>query len=116
MFGLALLPNQISRDGLKFVYIGTSGFSIHKHMLEHIKCVGAKNVSNALGKHVALHHQYENAEFETEVIRSGIKYNLERFIFEALEIENARSNPDYNMMNSRSEWGGKGLPRIVIQN
>ena len=62
-----------NRDGKKYIYIGTSGFSIHKRMLEHLKCAEAKNVSNALGKHVTLNHQNENAEFETEIIRSGNK-------------------------------------------
>ena len=64
---------------------------------------------------MALHHQNENAEFETEVIRSGIKYNLECFTFEALEIENSRSDPQVKTMSSRSEWGGKGLPRIQVK-
>ena len=70
-------------------------------MLEHIKCINSKNVSNALEKHVVLHHQNENAEFQTEVVQSGNKYNLEWFIFEALEIESSRIKPDVHTMNSR---------------
>ena len=103
-----------TRDGKKFVYVGTSGFSIHKRMLEHIQCVRSLQVKNALAKHVTLYHTHDDAEFVTEIIQGNIKYNLERFIFEAIEIEGIRSNPDIYTMNSRSEWGGKGLPRIQI--
>ena len=53
----------------------------------------------------------------TEVIKGNIKYNLERFIYEAVEIEAIRNDPDIHTMNSRSEWGGKGLPRVqIVQN
>ena len=104
-----------ARDGQKFVYIGTTGFSIHKRMMEHINCARTKNVKNALGKHSALHHEGEvSVEFETEILQGGMKYNLERFILEAIEIEEGRNNPAYTIMNSRSEWGGRGLPRIQV--
>ena len=59
-------------------------------------------------------HKNEEATFSTEILQGGIKYNLERFILEAIEIEEARNNPDIVIMNSRSEWGGKGLPRIQV--
>merc|ERR1711954_319152 len=44
------------KDGTKFVYLGTTGFSIHKRMLEHAYSARPKNIKNALGKHTALHH------------------------------------------------------------
>ena len=103
------------RDGSKFVYLGTTGFSMHKRMMEHSYCARTKKISNALGKHSALHHVGENTvEYVSEIIQGGIKYNLERFIFEAIEIEEGRNNPVYSIMNSRSEWGGRGLPRIQV--
>ena len=72
-------------------------------------------MKNALGKHSALHHEGEvSVEFETEILQGGMKYNLERFILEAIEIEEGRNNPAYTIMNSRSEWGGRGLPRIEV--
>ena len=107
------------REGKRFVYVGTSGFSIHKRMQEHIQCVRSQQVSNALAKHVELFHADDDdtAEFVTEVIKGNIKYNLERFIYEAVEIEAIRSDPNTHTMNSRSEWGGKGLPRVqIVQN
>ena len=48
----------------------------------------------------------ENASFETEILQGGIRYNLERFILEALEIEQVKNTPDVHIMNSRSGWGG----------
>ena len=105
------------RDGKRFVYVGTSGFSVHKRMQEHMQCVRSQQISNALAKHVELFHTNDNAEFVTEVIKGNIKYNLERFIYEAVEIEAIRNDPDIYTMNSRSEWGGKGLPRVqIVQN
>ena len=103
------------RDGSKYVYLGTTGFSVHKRMMEHSYSARTKKVSNALGKHSALHHVGENAvEFVSEILQGGMKYNLERFILEAIEIEEGRNNPVYSIMNSRSEWGGRGLPRIQV--
>ena len=82
-----------------------------------MQCVRSQQISNALAKHVELFHTDDNAEFVTEVIKGNIKYNLERFIYEAVEIEAIRNDPDIYTMNSRSEWGGKGLPRVqIVQN
>ena len=55
-------------------------------------------------------HPNEPANFESEVLQGGIRYNLERFILEALEIEEAKNTPDLHVMNSRSEWGGQRAP------
>ena len=97
-----------------YVYIGTSGFSIHKRMLEHDYCAKRHSASNALGKHMSNCHPNEPANFVSELLQGGIRYNLERFILEALEIEEAKNTPGIHVMNSRSEWGGKGLPRIQV--
>ena len=84
-------------------------------MMEHSYSARTKKVSNALGKHSALHHEGENAvEFVSEIMQGGMKYNLERFILEAIEIEEGRNNPEYSIIKSRSEWGGRGLPRIQV--
>ena len=101
-------------DGSQYIYIGTTGFNIHKRMLEHKSSVRQGHVSNALAKHMALYHPGQEASFVTKCLSGGIKYNLERFILEALEIEEARQSQDVRVMNSRSEWGGKGLPRIQV--
>ena len=71
------------------MYIGTSGFNIHKRSLEHIRAVQAKNQKNALAKHMALYHQNEDGNFVTTCLAGGIRYNLDRFILEAIEIKEA---------------------------
>ena len=84
-------------------------------MMEHSYSARTKNVKIAPGKHSALHHDGENTvEFVSKIWEGGMKYNLERFILEAIEIEEGRNNPEYSIMNSRSEWGGRGLPRIQV--
>ena len=75
-------------------------------MLEHEAWAKNYSTSNALGKHMSLCHKYENANFETEILQGGIRYNLEHFILEALEIEQVKNTTDVHVMNSRSEWGG----------
>ena len=47
-------------------------------------------------------------------VSAGIKFNLDRQISEALEIEEARNNPDIQLLNQRSEWGNAGLPRLRV--
>ena len=64
------------RDGKKYVYTGTSGFSIHKRMMEHLQCVRARNASNALAKHAQLHHENEEAEFVTEIVKGNVKFKF----------------------------------------
>ena len=103
-----------SRGENPYVYIGTTGFSIHKRNLEHAAKVRAKNTSNALAKHLVDRHLDEEVEFTTTCLSGGMKFNLNRFILEAIEIEDAKCDPKINILNSRSEWGGKGLPRLVV--
>ena len=67
------------------VYIGTSGCTLHKRTLEH-QSLTAKPTNNAQSKHHWSKHPNQQPSFTTEVIRSGIKYNTDRFIFEALKI------------------------------
>ena len=101
------------RDGKIFVYIGTSWFDIHKRSLEHIRAVQAKNQKNALAKHMALYHQNEDGNFVTTCLAGGIRYNLDRFILEAIEIEEAKNDANTNVMNSRSEWGERDSPGLL---
>ena len=60
-------------------------------------------------------HKNENeVEYVTEIVKGGIKFNLNRFILESLVIEDARSDDQIKVMNSRSQCGGQGLTRITI--
>ena len=59
-------------------------------MTEHAANVRAKSQHNALAKHVRLSHNNEEAEFVTKCVKGGISFNLNRFILESLEIEEAK--------------------------
>ena len=97
------------------MYIGTSGCTLHEGTLEH-QSLTAKPTNNAQRKHHWSKHPNQQPIFTTEVIRSGIKYNTDRFIFEALKIEKARVDPNLNLLNQKSEWGNNGLVRLMVHN
>ena len=103
-----------NRGGPPYIYIGTTGFTMHKRNLEHAQNVKSKSTSNALAKHMALHHAQDEANLVTTCLAGGIKFNLNRFILEAIEIEEVKTTPGVHIMNSRSDGGGRGLPRINI--
>ena len=44
----------------------------------------------------------------------SIKYNLDRFLREALEIEEATEDRGTEMLNGRGEWGRVTLTRLAI--
>ena len=93
-------------------YIGTSGFSTHKRMKEHQSDVRNKRQSNSLFKHHATSHQGETPNFQSRPLRKGLKFNLDRYITEALLIEEANQDPNVDLLNNRSEWGQRGVPRV----
>ena len=45
-------------------------------MMEHLQCVRARNASNALAKHAQLHHENEEAEFVTEIVKGNVKFKF----------------------------------------
>ena len=49
----------------------------------------------------------------TTCLAGGIRYNLDRFILEAIEIEEAKNDANTNVMNSRSEWGERDSPGLI---
>ena len=62
---------------------------------------------------MALYHQNEDGNFVTTCLAGGIRYNLDRFILEAIEIEEAKNDANTNVMNSRSEWGERDSPGLL---
>ena len=65
-----------------------------------------------MSKHQQHVHPDQPANFRTDILGGGVRYNLDRFITEALHIENARRDSNSAVMNQRSEWGQAGLPRM----
>ena len=104
------------RAGIKTVYIGTTGTTLHKRQRTHMTEVRSNNRSNAHTKHMLISHRGEAPDFKTTVLKSGMKYNLDRYIKESLRIEKARMDPEIDLINQRSEWNQRsGIPRLRIE-
>ena len=93
-------------------YVGTTGRTIHARSLEHIQAIESRSTKNPMSKHQQNAHPDHPASFRTEILAGGIRFNLDRFISEALHIENARRDVSTDILNQRSEWGQAGLPRM----
>ena len=65
-------------------------------------------------KHREAYHPGENPEFEPESLESSIRFNLERFITEALLIEKAKHERGTLLLNQRGEWGHFGITRLQV--
>ena len=55
------------------VYVGTSGFCLHKRQVEHVNAVRGRHNNNALAKHRQIKHRDTEVEFRSKVLRGGIK-------------------------------------------
>ena len=96
-------------------YVGTTARTTHSRQLEHGRAILGRQASNALYKHQATEHPGTVPDFRASIVRGGFRWNLERQIYEALEIEHQKENPNVKILNSKSEWGNRGLPRIGIE-
>ena len=103
------------RDGTVAKYVGTSGFSTHKRIKEHSNDVKNRRVTNALAKHHSNKHREVAPNFKAKPLRMGVKFNLDRYITEALLIEEAHQDPNVDLLNNRSEWGQRGVPRVRFE-
>ena len=73
------------------------------------------NRSNAHTRHMQIIHRGEAPDFKTTVLKSCMKYKLDRYITESLHIEKARMDREIDLINQRSEWNQRsGIPRLRI--
>ena len=111
-----------NKDGFKSSYFGTSGHSAHKRALEHLNALRKGNTSYAITKHYMNEHPEVNLKTQQDlmsfkVICPSIKFNLNRFITEALAIEKMESYRDnVKILNSKTEWGCGRLRRLAVIN
>ena len=99
-------------------YVGTTGHSLHKRILEHEKAVRRSDQSNSMAKHYCTAHpevdKANNKLFNAKIIgTSNITHNIVRYITEAATIED-RVNKGDNIVNSRGEWGRVQLRRLAV--
>ena len=80
-------------------------------MAEHFQDLKDMKEENPLVKHMLLHHPGDSPEFSIKAEKS-YKTSLGRQIGEAMKI--GQSNPLF-LMNSKSEWGGNKIPRVVVE-
>ena len=95
-------------------YIGTTARTTHSRQVEHGRAILGRQASNALHKHQASVHPNQVPNFQASIAKGGFRWNLERQIYEALEIEHQKGNPNIQVLNSKSEWGKRGLPRLKV--
>ena len=97
-------------------YIGTSGFTSHKRTREHQSDVRNRRLHNSIYKHHAQTHSNDDPRFTTKTLRKGIRFTMDRYITEALLIEENHQDPNVDLLNNRSEWGHRGVPRVRFDN
>ena len=101
-------------------YAGTSGHNGHKRLMEHAASVFRMDKSSALSKHHLDNHpeiKFNNPEevrnlFDGSVIKSGIRFNPQRYITEAIKIQEFNNDPSVSIMNNKSEWGNNRVRRL----
>ena len=94
------------------IYVGTSGYSLHRRQMQHIEEIRRQQQSNAMAKHQRHAHPNLQPNFRSKPIRGGMQYNLDRYILEAHLIQENSQKDDVVLMNQRSEFGNRGIPRI----
>ena len=83
-------------------------------MSEHWRDYVSKKEKSHMLKHTANHHHNQPPP---EYILTVVKYcrtALQRQIFEAVRI-GVRARSGCEVMNSKAEWNGSRLPRIIIE-
>ena len=94
------------------IYVGTSGYSLHRRQRQHMEEIRRNQQSNAMAKHQRHVHPTLQPNFRSKPIRGGMQYNLDRYILEAHLIQENSQKDDVVLMNQRSEFGNRGIPRI----
>ena len=100
-------------QGIVTSYIGESSRTSYERLHEHSRGHHNEDKENPLWKHSKGAHQGQKQEYTMSVI-SKHRSPLERQISEYVLIT-SRMKSGATMMNSKNEWHGQGLPRIVIE-
>ena len=96
----------------EMIYIGTSGYSLHKRTLEHWNNIMHGNANgSSIAKHQYVFHEGEVPMYTCKTLQT-FKKTLGHYIWEALELDRARKTND--VMNQKSEWGMLRLPRLQL--
>ena len=96
---------------IKAEYTGESSRTMYLRGKEHLDGLVKKNEKNALWKHCAQVHGGRQVKFTMKIVRSH-KTPFTRQVQEGVEIDNSTANI---IMNSKGEWNGSRIPRVVIE-
>ena len=106
-----ILCQECELGHIKAEYTGESSRTPYLRGREHLDGLEKRKEDNALWKHCAQVHQGREVKFKMRVLRSH-RTPMSRQIQEAVEIENSKADI---LMNSKGEWNGSRIPRIVIE-
>ena len=84
--------------------------------MEHSAAVRNGVLKNAVAKHDRLHHNPDGGDYRGEILEGSIKFNLERFVTEAVRIQKAKDDPETTLINQKGEWGHYGITRVQVIN
>ena len=98
-------------------YVGTTGLTAHRRSLDHQQALRRGDEGYAIAKHYAVAHPGEQGAdhpFTFKVLGgSGITGNLQRYLWEALRIREAKEAGG-QLLNSKGEWARVALKRLVV--
>ena len=107
----SLTCQECLSKGILAQYHGESARSGWTRGLEHLSLLENEDDSSPLWKHCVEHHENIKVQFSMKVEKSH-QSPMTRQIHESCAIEHSKS---VILMNSKSEWGGQKIPRIVVQ-
>ena len=87
---------------------------LHLRQREHMTDIRLLRRNNAMFKHTMNAHPNLVPDYMSRPVQGGFKYNVDRFIFEALKIQQGNQDATIQILNSRAEWGHRGLPRLQV--
>ena len=102
---------ECSKRMIRSEYTGETSRTGYLRGREHLDGLDKKKEDNPLWKHCAVVHNGEKVSFKMKIVRSH-KTPLTRQIHEAVEINYSSAA---NVMNSKGEWNGAKIPRVVIE-
>ena len=71
----------------------------YRRFIQHGNYVRKGQTSNALAKHHKYTHQGLEPGFEAEILRSGVKFHLDRYVLEAHTIFKHSQNQNVQLLN-----------------
>ena len=102
---------ECTKNGKKAEYTGETSRTGYLRGKEHLEGLKEEKEDNPLWKHCEIEHSGEKVGFRMKIVK-GHRSPLTRQIHEAVEIQYSKADI---VMNSKGEWNGAKIPRVVIE-